>query len=270
MSKISAFSYRDYKTYMREWINDLPKGGRGEMGRIAAFLRINSVNVSQILKGSRHFTTEQALTLSQYLSLSGIEADYFVYMIAAARSGSKDLENFYLGKMDALKLQWANAKSRIVHHKTLSDDQKATFYSNWLYSAVRLLASIKGLDSAKKIADRLKVPESQVATVIKFLIEQGLCKGTISSVQITEMTTFIDKTSPIVGNHHRNWRLKAIQQFGADVENDLFYSSPVTISRIDQQKVKDEILNLIERFSKRVKESDSEELMCINIDWFKV
>jgi sRNA-binding carbon storage regulator CsrA len=47
------------------------------------------------------------------------------------------------------------------------------------------------------------------------------------------------------------------------------FSAPLTISKKDFDIVREEILEFIQNLSKRVDQSDSEIVACLNIDWFK-
>lgn len=68
-----------------------------------------------------------------------------------------------------------------------------------------------------------------------------------------------------------NWRFKANEVIQhANLKDELFFSYPIVISKKDQKIIKEKILSWIEEFSKIAGPSNSEELMCLNIDWFKI
>jgi len=52
--------------------------------------------------------------------------------------------------------------------------------------------------------------------------------------------------------------------------DELFFSSPMTLSRKDKQKLREKIIEFIKDFMKTIQNSDEEILCCLNIDWFEV
>ncbi|HRO67840.1 MAG TPA: hypothetical protein PL182_09780, partial [Pseudobdellovibrionaceae bacterium] len=68
--------------------------------------------------------------------------------------------------------------------------------------------------------------------------------------------------------HHQNWRVQALLKAEALGEDELMFTSPMTLSKKDFEEFKIELSDLIQRFSARVKESPSEEVGCFNLDWF--
>ena len=64
-------------------------------------------------------------------------------MVAFARAGTKELRDFTKLKMETLKVEGLKLKNQVPAHRELTDNEKATFYSSWIFSAVRLLCSIR-------------------------------------------------------------------------------------------------------------------------------
>ena len=61
------------------------------------------------------------------------------------------------------------------------------------------------------------------------------------------------------------FRSQNLEPVGRD---ELFYSAPMVLSRDDVAWVRERIAELIKLVLERVKQSDSEALACLNIDWF--
>lgn len=51
---------------------------------------------------------------------------------------------------------------------------------------------------------------------------------------------------------------------------DMFYSGVVSLSAEDLKAFRKELVELVARFVERVKDSPSERLACLNLDWFEV
>lgn len=52
-------------------------------------------------------------------------------------------------------------------------------------------------------------------------------------------------------------------------ENDLFFTSPMSLSKEAAEKIRQELPAFIEKISKIVIPSKSEVIRCLNIDWFE-
>lgn len=82
--------------------------------------------------------------------------------------------------------------------------------------------------------------------------------------------THLDPESPFIKFHHLNWRYKAIENIKLNYDEKLHYSGPTTIGKKDALLVRAEIVKLLERVGEIIDPSPDEELMCLNIDWFKL
>ena len=99
---MSIYIFSDYRAYLRDYIQKLPKKGRGEVGQIARYLRIHSSLISQILSGSKDFSHEQAQDLTSYLGLNTLETDYFILLVQHSKAGTKKLKDYLKNKLGAL------------------------------------------------------------------------------------------------------------------------------------------------------------------------
>lgn len=84
-----------------------------------------------------------------------------------------------------------------------------------------------------------------------------------------DVSTHVGADSPFVSSHHGNWRRKAMDRHERLASDELSFTAPLSISKADAQKIRVELLNLIERMGKTVSESDAEEVFCFNLDWFR-
>src|SRR6185312_5178388 len=131
-----------YQTYLRSYMKTLPKNGRGEVNRMASYIRVHSSLISQILSGAKDFSLEQAYEMTAYLALNSIEADYFILLVQKARAGTHTLQKYFQRKLDVIKNQSLEISKRIPQDRTLSDFERSVFYSSWLYIAIWLFTSI--------------------------------------------------------------------------------------------------------------------------------
>ncbi len=81
--------------------------------------------------------------------------------------------------------------------------------------------------------------------------------------------THIGKDSPFVVKHHQNWRIKGFQSMELRRDEDLFYTEPMALSREAAEKVRLMLPGIIEEILAIIGPSESEEVRCLNIDWFE-
>src|SRR4051812_25961989 len=111
---MSVFQFDEYKAYVQQWIRTKPQGGRGEVMKIAAALGVHSTLVSQVLKGSKDFTLEQAHALSGHIGLTDLEREYLLALVQRDRAGTAELKRFFIAQLDKLKRQSLRISQRIV------------------------------------------------------------------------------------------------------------------------------------------------------------
>ncbi|MCB0362892.1 MAG: TIGR02147 family protein, partial [Bdellovibrionales bacterium] len=104
---MDVFEFKDYKEFINRTIEAMPKKGYGTYRKIAHHLSINSVMVSQIFKGDRHLTSEQAHRISEFFGLNELATDYFILLVQIQRAGT----HTYKSRLEK-KLEELRAKSR--------------------------------------------------------------------------------------------------------------------------------------------------------------
>lgn len=261
--------FKNYKAFLKAVLKTFPKAGRGQSRRLAEHLNVAPIVVSQILSRDRHFTADQALKVCEFFGFDEATSEYFLYQVSIERADTKTLKEFYRKKMQKLRDEAQRIKSHVQGKDVLSDFDKAVFYSNWFYSGVRILISIPGYQNIEAISQYFGLDRNKVGEIVSFLISTGLIVEEKGKLRLGQRSTHIPDDSPLVNNHRRNWRQKAIEKFSSPSEADLFYVSLVSISEKDVETVRKEIMELIKKFSARVAPSAEEKLMCLNIDWFE-
>lgn len=261
--------YLEYKPFLKEKIASFPKRGHGISRKLAEHLAVNSVVISQILAGSKHFTPEQALKVADFFFLTEMEKEYLLLLVQKERAGTDDLKKFVLVKIKKLQEESKTMKGRHTSDRELDETQKAQFYSNWYYSGVRLLATIPGKNTPDKIAEHFQLPETQVREILEFLLRVGMVTESNGTFAIGSRFTMITRDSPFVNNHRRNWRLKALENLNSPAADTVHMSAPYSISAADYEWVHKKIMTLIEESSKKIFTGQAEHLACLNIDWFK-
>lgn len=266
---MSIFKHSDLAAFLRNYIKNLPKKGRGEASRIAKRLGVSSTLISQILNGQKVLTPEQTQDLAGYLGLLPLEADYLTFMIQKERAGTTDLKKYWTTKLNQLRDQSLKITNRVKVDKILSDEERATLYSSPLYSAISLFTSVgdKG-KSLIDICDRFEITRARASEILKFLTDIGVCIEKNGSYFLGTQKTHLEWGSPHLLKHLNNWRSRAIVYSENLDETELMYTAPISLSRKDFSALREEMAGFIKKFLDTVHASPAEEIACFNMDFF--
>lgn len=267
---MNIFRYTDYKEATLELLKLRPNNGRGELSRLAKWLGVNATLVSQVLRGPKDFTPEQAYATAQYLGLSPAEADYFLLLAQSSRAGSRALRQHYKQKIDSYRAGAPQLASRLNVDRTLSDEERARFYSSWLYAAVRLFTSVGKGQTARTVAERFRIPPSRAQGILRFLADCGLCVEDGGTFRMGPLQTHIEFGSPFLVQHLNNWRMKASQNIERTSDEELQFSACVSLSKKDFERIREQLTETIRKAAAVIKDSPAEDIACFNIDWIRV
>lgn len=266
---VSVFEFKEYRVFLKAWIESQGSKSHGLKTRMAQACEVSSTLMSLVFKGEKSLTLEQALNLTEFLAMNELETEYFLGLIELDRAGTLKLQNRIQKKLKALNEQSKQVSSRIKKDLELNEENKAVYYSNWIYVAIRNLTAIDGFQTPVAIAERLNLPQRLVIEALDFLVRNHLCVQTDKGYSYGPALTFVPKESPFVNQHHRNWRQKSLERMSFRRDEDLFVTSPVSLSAADAEKIKALLLTAFESSMKIVKPSPSEKVFCLNLDWFE-
>ena len=238
-------------------------------GIFAKTLNVSSTLISFILNGKKPLSLEHASDLADFLGLNDSESDFLFLLVEKERAG-----HFRLKKKIERKIELAQAQSKKIGRRVqkdaeLSDDLKAIYYSSWIFTAVRNLVALGEFKDAQSIARRLNLPLSSITRALQFLLENRLCIEQKGLLLVGPTYTHVDSDSPYVNKHRQNWRLRGFTMMEQKNESDIFYTSPMSVSHADAEKVRSMILNYIQEILAVMRPSPSEKVCCLNIDWFE-
>ena len=268
--EMRIYDFETHQKFLEYWIQARSNGGRGELLKIAAHAKLHSSTLSQIQKGSREFTPEQAVLVCDYMGLSEPETRFFLLLLQRAKCSSPLLKTLIEKQIKEAQENSVELAHVLVSDQKISDEAKAVFYSNWFYSAVRILSSIPGYQTLESLEVRLGLPRALLAQVISFLKNTGLCVENSGKLAPGPSYTHLESTSPLISRHHGNWRIKAMECHPSLGKQELCYTAPMSISTKDAEKVRGLAVAFLEEVQKLRKDSDSEEAYCLNLDWFKI
>jgi uncharacterized protein (TIGR02147 family) len=265
---VSVFEYTDYKEFLRDYIARLPKKGRGEINRIANFLNVHPTLLSQILGGTRDFSTEQIHKLCGYMGLQPLESDFLILLLQCDRAGTVELKKYYKTKIEELKKSSLSISNRLARHKTLSELERSVFYSSWTYLAVWLFTSVGKGQTIEAISQHFSVTRAHASEILNFLKTSQLCIEEDGFFKMRSQHIHLGFGSPFLARHHANWRMKSLERIDNLADEEMMFTSPFSISKKDFARIREEIVKLIKTTSSIIKDSPAENVACMNFDLF--
>lgn len=262
---MSVFSYNHYKDYLSSVLKK-----RGLRSQLASQLRCNPSFISRILNGETHFSLEQGDRINHFLSHQSLESKYFMALLNQARAGSTSLEAFFQSEISELRKKNQDLHYRFSNHKKQIDAEvKSQYYSNWLYAAVDSMLTSGLFKNDQQLAERLKVDIKQVRIVKESLLTWGIIRKEENSY-VGASHIHLASDSPEILKHHVNWRLQILRTLATHEEQDLHYSSLVTLSYADVEKVRSLCLDAIQKIVATVKPSPAEDGYVFCLDFSRL
>jgi uncharacterized protein (TIGR02147 family) len=265
---VSVFEFEDYRKFLRAYLETLPKGGHGQLRQIARKINIHTTYISQVLSGLKNFSADQAIELSEYLKLTALETKYFLLLVDLERAGSFKLKDFIRSQLFQVREDSQKLTTRLNKEKILSEKAQSTFYSQWLYSAVRIASSLPEFQHRRELAKYFHLDHNELEKIIDFLVKNDLCEQQGEKVIMGPQRTHLPDDSPFISKHHINWRLRAFENYNRKKKEDLSFTGPLSIAKKDAIVIREKLAALIQELSETVKNSEAEALYCLNLDWF--
>lgn len=265
---MEALNIENYRHFIRFYLAKRSPRGRGEIGKLAKFIRVHSTFVSQVLAGTKDFNIEQSYAISEYLQLTKIEKKFFLLLVQKNRAGTKEVKNYFMNEIEELKSSILTVSKHLNKHSILTEEDGAIFYSTWLYSAIRLFCSIGPGKKLEEICQQFHLGRKKTLNYMGFLERTGLILIQNERYKLGEIHTHLSGESPFIIKHHMNWRLKALQRHDNIRAEEMAFTAPMSLSKKDFLKIREKLLTSIKEIIEVAKESEAEDVAFLNIDWF--
>lgn len=267
--KNTVFDFNDYRIYLKNVLENLtpPRGARS---RLAKHLNCQTAFISQVLAGKVDFSLEHAVKIGQFLALSEAENHFLILLIHFGRAGSKMLREHYQGQMNQIREKRSQVEERIEVKSKVSFEDQAHYYSAWYYSTVHVALSLLPIQTPAMLATRLGVPLPRVQEILEFLVKAGMAKRTSKGFTIGHRRIHLGNYSPFIRKHHINWRMKAVNSLDFPSKSDLHYSGVFTLTAEDFSRIREMLLDVIQKSEPIIRESREETLGALCLDWFGI
>lgn len=258
--------FDNYLDFLRKWIQDQPQKGRGISKKMATVTGVSTVLMSQIINGSRQITEDHAFKLAYFCKLSPAETELFLTMVRKERAGSADLKQYLSEKVTALKSELLKNDVKVQSERELSETVQIEFYSHWKYSLFRLALTLPEQPELERLSNFFQLPLSEAEKTVSFLLKHDLLKLKDGKYSLGTSIIHLPKTSPLFFSRQIQMRNLALTFLAKQQSTDLFFSAPLTASTEDVKWLKEELLAVIEKLSKRVRSTKAEQLCYVNLD----
>lgn len=266
---MNIYNFTNYHAFLNSFLKSLPKQGHGKLRQWAYALDVSTTLLSQIMKGKKSLSLELADALAQEMGLSKNETEYFFLLVQLERAGTVRLKNYFKQKVSEAQEASRQLKNRIQNVQGLSNEIKAQYYSSWAYSGVRNLLPCREIKTLDEVSERLKLPRAFVSEIAQFLLQAGLIIENGKRWDSGVNSTYLPPDSALISKHHQNWRMRAMQKMDIPLSEDLFYTSPMSLSEDMSRKLRKYLVDVIEEFHSKADPTPSEGVRCLNIDWFE-
>ncbi len=268
MKKLSVFEYLDY----RVWLSDLVKLNQETYGfksTLADYLQCQKSFLSTILSQKVHMTLDHAANLASRMGFSADECEYLIELVTLNKSAQKPLRDFCQTRLKQIKERTEDLAKRFSL-KNFENEKASVYYSHWTFCAVHICMMSSGFQSIPEISRRLKLPEDFIIEVAEQLVDLGLLekKGAIYAVQPEDL--HVGKDSPFRKQHSLNWRLRAVESSIPPHRENIHYTGVSLLSQKDFEKIRQVLFSALDEVRKTISDSPSEEIYCLNLDWFKI
>lgn len=268
--ELLIYNYSDYRSYLTDYLENRRVIERGVQSKLAESIGCQPAYVSKVLAQGAHFSLEQAEKTSDFCNHTALEKHFFILLVQYTRSGTSSLKKYFLTQLEDLATKNKSLKEHMDLEKVSDLETQLQYYSHWKNAAIHVLLTIPGFRTRLALATKLSLPISEVNASIDFLKSKGMVEELAGNLTVGKVGLHLGSDSPVIRQHHNNWRLKAMDSIARGKTDDLHYSSVVSISESDRERFRADLVKWISGFRHEVEESKEEALVAIGLDFFSV
>jgi transcriptional regulator with XRE-family HTH domain len=270
---VEVFQFEDYKRCIKSTLKL-----RGvSVKNVSKNCNMRASHLSRVLNTEHHITMDQAFNLTQEFGYNEDETQFFLNLVEIGRSGDLSYIEF-LKKKNSVIAKKSDDLSKRLNKKnvTLNELGQQIFYSSWIYLAVNIITSIEAYQTPAAISEKLSLPIGTVTDVLSFLEKNNLVKKQGHRFLFHGTSSHLSRNSSLINSLHSSWRLKAISKVNEThlnsnaKGNNLHFSIVQAIDEKSFISLKKEFLTIIKVYSERADKAKSEELICFNLDFFRL
>ncbi len=266
---MELFKVDDYREYLQYVVKTSEKGW-GIVTKVAKAAGCQRSHLSRVINASSNLTADQAYGLCQFWSFDSLRTEYFLTLAEFGRSGSKEYRQKLKADLQSLRRKYEHLGQRLGIERASLGENEAIYYGAWHLSAIHIIVSIPEFRTSSAIARRLELPHELVEASLKQLSRMGLVKERSGKWEIVSWSIHLPAGSPYLNIHHNNWKQRALVASQLRQNDGVHYSVVQAISRKDFHNIKEHFLNAVDEYISLADPSEPEDIVGLNIDFFKV
>jgi DNA-binding transcriptional ArsR family regulator len=196
--------------------------------------------------------------------------DFLILLLEFERSVNHELKKRISLKIKKIQNEHQNISKLVTAKVVEVSAPEAHYYSSWHWMAIHLIVGIPQFQTVKEIALRLSLSESIITTTLVALEKMGYVESFNGKWRYKGGNIHLASNSPSVVLHHNNWRQRGLLDASLMNAESIHYTSVITMSRVDADILRLRILEWIQESRQIIAPSANEEIMCLNLDYFKV
>ncbi len=157
-----VFNHDSYRSYLRDLLSErIGRNPAYSLRSMAAQLGLAASSLSEIIKGRANLSRERAFTVTQKLSLSAAESEYFDLLVQLETVKKPEMREMIVARMKALNPQQSVHDVSVEYFKVMSE---------WYHGPVMILAqTLPAPVSAARIAKKVGLSPVQVEAALERL-----------------------------------------------------------------------------------------------------
>lgn len=266
----SIWAHSDYKTFLRERINESGKKS-GLVSKLAVKAGCQQSYLSQVLTGKPHLTPDQADAVAEALMLPESQAEFFCLLVEKSRATQPRYRLKLEAKLAQLKRAEEDLGKRLERKSDLSLMNPSLYYSSWLWPALHIATAIPTTQTVDALVAQFHLPPETILSSLRELQKMGLVENIKDRWKHSGSAVHLPKDSPFTRMNHQNWRQKAmIPSLSGKAEDEIHFSGVYAVSKEDVGRLRELVFSFIEKFNQMSGPSRSEELVVLTCDCFGI
>src|SRR6185312_2795651 len=253
---INIAGMRDYKQFLRELIAHRKKVGT--QNALAKAMGCQPAYLTRVLNGDADLSLDQIHSASRFFGLTNIEREFWIFLNLENRSVDAELKKYFRLKRNQVISEHQRIGHRIENSTKLETPVEEIYYAQWHLAAIHMATMLPRLKSAHDISDYLRIPLKKVNDSLSDLERLGILRLTSKGFQTTQARLHLGSDSRHIGRHHTNWRLKTVEKLNNGIDSGLHYTSIISCSKIDEERIREELIACIQKIRKIVEGSKDE------------
>ncbi len=268
MEKTSVFQFKTYKSFLENLLTN-PEN-RGLMSQICRKIDCQRSYLSRVLNTKLQLTPDYAFKISQALRLKPEEQEYFLLLVDWDRCQDTGLRQYLQVRLNKLKSEQSEVRDKVQRPQPKQGIDETLYFSAWYWSAIHLWCSLPGSHTVASVSRKFSLPESVTETCLETLTAAGFLERTIKGYKYLTGAMHVDRRSPLAHWNHLNWRQRALLDAQTPSESSLHFTNLQTMTRVDFNRIRNLILELIEKSERIAGPSAPEELVAVCLDAFVI